>query len=63
MTFIHQEVYKDNDPNKGLRPPLEAFNLKSEPWLFVVGADGKITDRLEGSFGIKTFENAIQTAL
>jgi len=28
-----------------------------------VGADGKITDRLEGSFGIKTFENAIKTAL
>jgi hypothetical protein len=63
MTFIHQEVYADNDPNKGLRPPLKAFNLKSEPWLFVVGADGKITARLEGSFGLKTFENAINTAL
>src|SRR5688500_13803467 len=63
MTFIHQEVYADNDPNKGLRPPLKAFNLKSEPWLFVVGPDGKVTERLEGSFGLKTFENAIQTAL
>ena len=63
MTFIHQEVYADNDPNKGLRPPLKAFNLKSEPWLFVVGADGKVTDRLEGSFGLNTFENAIKTAL
>jgi hypothetical protein len=63
MTFIHQEVYADNDPNKGLRPPLKAFNLKSEPWLFVVGADGKVTARLEGSFGLKTFENAIKTAL
>jgi hypothetical protein len=63
MTFIHQEVYADNDPNQGLRPPLKAFNLKSEPWLFVVGPDGKVTERLEGSFGLKTFENAIQTAL
>jgi hypothetical protein len=63
MTFIHQEVYVDNDPNKGLRPPLKQFNLRSEPWLFVVGADGRVTERLEGSFGIKTFENAIQTAL
>jgi hypothetical protein len=63
MTFIHQEVYADNDPNKGLRPPLKAFNLKSEPWLFVVGPDGKVTARLEGSFGLKTFENAIKTAL
>ena len=63
MTFIHQEVYKDNDPNKGLRPPLEAFNLKSEPWLFVVGADGKVTQRLEGSFGVAAFEAAIKTGL
>ncbi|HET8949283.1 MAG TPA: hypothetical protein VFN44_02200 [Solirubrobacteraceae bacterium] len=61
MTFIHQEVYVDNDPNKGLRPPLKAFKLRSEPWLFVVGADGKVTARLEGSFGLKTFENAIKT--
>ena len=63
MTFIHQEVYEDNDPNKGLRKPLQQFNLKSEPWLFVVGADGKVTERLEGSFGLKTFENAVKTAL
>jgi hypothetical protein len=63
MTFIHQEVYVDNDPNKGLRQPLKQFNLRSEPWLFVVGADGKVTARLEGSFGLKTFEDAINTAL
>jgi hypothetical protein len=63
MTFIHQEVYVDNDPNKGLRPPLKEFKLRSEPWLFVVGADGKVTSRLEGSFGIEAFENAIKTGL
>ena len=32
MTFIHQEVYVDNDVNKGLREPLKQFNLPSEPW-------------------------------
>ncbi len=63
MEFIHQEVYVDNDPNKGLRPPLKAFNLRSEPWLFVVDRDGKVTSRMEGSFGVKAFEQAIQTAL
>jgi hypothetical protein len=63
VDFIHQEVYVDNDPNKGLRPPLQAFGLRSEPWLFVIGRDGKVKARLEGSFGIKTFENAIETAL
>ena len=63
MEFIHQEVYVDNDPGKGLRAPLKRFNLASEPWLFVVGADGEVTARLEGSFGLKAFERAIGTAL
>ncbi len=63
MEFIHQEVYVDNDPSKGLREPLRRFNLESEPWLFVVGADGKVTARLEGSFGLKAFDRAINTAL
>jgi hypothetical protein len=63
MEFIHQEVYVDNDPSKGLREPLRRFNLESEPWLFVVGADGRVTARLEGSFGLKAFDRAINTAL
>jgi hypothetical protein len=63
MEFIHQEVYVDNDPNAGLREPLQAFRLRTEPWLFVVGADAKITARLEGSFGIDAFEDAIKTGL
>ena len=63
MEFIHQEVYADNDPQKGLRRPLEQFHLRTEPWLFVVGDDGRITARLEGSFGLKAFEDAIKTAL
>ena len=63
VDFIHQEVYTDNDPNKGLRKPLQEFNLPTEPWLFVVGADGRITARLEGSFGLDAFEQALKTAL
>src|SRR5918994_6848719 len=59
VEFIHQEVYAKNDPNAGLRPPLEAFHLRTEPWLFVIDAQGKITARLEGSFGIRAFENAL----
>jgi hypothetical protein len=63
VQFIHQEVYADNDPNKGLRKPLQEFNLPTEPWLFVVGEDGRITARLEGSFGLDAFERALKTAL
>jgi hypothetical protein len=63
VEFIHQEVYKNNDPKQGLRRPLEQLNLATEPWLFVVGKDGRITARLEGSFGISAFEKALKTAL
>jgi hypothetical protein len=63
VEFIHQEVYVDNQPNAGLREPLQAFRLRTEPWLFVVGADGMITARLEGSFGLRAFEDAVKSAL
>ncbi len=63
MEFIHQEVYVENTVEKGLRPPLEAFNLRTEPWLFTVDADGKVAARLEGSFGNGAFERAIEAAL
>jgi hypothetical protein len=63
VDFIHQEVYVGNDPKKGLRPSLRAFNLRTEPWLFVVGRDGRITARMEGSVGVNAFEQALKTAL
>ena len=51
MAFIHQEVYVGNQLDKGLRPPLRAFGLRTEPWLFTVDRRGRIAARLEGSFG------------
>ena len=63
MTFIHQEVYVDNNPQKGLRPPLQQFHLQTEPWLFVVNKKGIITARLEGSIGVREFENAVKSGL
>jgi hypothetical protein len=63
VEFIHQEVYVDNDANKGLRAPLRRFNLKTEPWLFVFDRSGRVTARLEGSFGFTAFERALKSAL
>jgi hypothetical protein len=63
MTFIHEEVYVDNDLQKGLRQPLKQLNLQTEPWLFVVNRKGTITARLEGSIGVRAFERAIKTGL
>src|SRR5207237_10545506 len=51
VTFIHEEVYVDNQPKKGLRPQLKAFHLQTEPWLFTVNRHGVIAARLEGAFG------------
>jgi hypothetical protein len=63
MDFIHQEVYVDNNASKGLRKPLQEFGLRTEPWLFVVSKSGRITARLEGSIGVKQFENAVKSGL
>ncbi len=63
VAFIHNEVYRNNDPKQGLRPQLTAFHLQTEPWLFVVGRDGKIVARLEGAFGVNAFRAAVEKAL
>jgi hypothetical protein len=63
MTFIHQEVYKDNQVAKGLRDPLLQLHLETEPWLFAVKRDGTIAARVEGSFGVATFRKAVRAAL
>lgn len=63
MDFIHQEVFVDNDPRKGLRKPLRRFRLRSEPWLFVMDRQGRVAARLEGSFGLTAIEDAIRKGL
>jgi hypothetical protein len=63
VEFIQMEIYRDNSIEKGFRPQVAAFGLPTEPWLFVVDTDGKITARLEGSFGLSAFEQALKTAL
>jgi hypothetical protein len=63
MDFIHQEVYVDNDVRKGVREPLRRFHLRSEPWLFVVNRQGRITARLEGSIGVRAFDAAVRSGL
>ena len=63
VVFIHQEVYVDNQVNKGLRKQLRAFELRTEPWLFTFDREGRVAARIEGSFGNDAFERAVQAAL
>ena len=60
--YIHMEIYNQNDPNKGLRPQLGAFNLHTEPWLFVINSDGTISTRIEGAFSVNELNQALDKA-
>ncbi len=60
--YIHMEIYNDNDPNKGPRPQVRDFNLPSEPWLFVIDADGKVSTVIEGAFSKTELDDAIDKA-
>ena len=59
-TFIHMEIYTDNDPNKPTRPQVRAFSLPTEPWLFVINKEGTIVDRIEGAFGVEELTKAVE---
>ena len=63
VAFIHNEVYVENDPKRGLRPQLAAFGLQTEPWLFTIDARGRVAARLEGAFGVTEFREAVEAAL
>jgi hypothetical protein len=60
VAFIHMEVYNDNDPKKGIRPQLEAYGLRTEPWLFVIDASGRVTTRIEGAFSVDELRDAVE---
>src|SRR3954471_1322373 len=62
VSFIHQEVYKDNSVNKGLRPQLQTYRLQTEPWTFVIDKDGVISTRFEGAFSPGELERAVAKA-
>jgi hypothetical protein len=60
VAFIHQEVYRDNDITKGPRPQMQAYNLTTEPWCFVMDRGGKVSAVLQGPFSVQELEAAVQ---
>jgi hypothetical protein len=60
VAFIHMEIFKDNDPSKGVRPQVRAFRLPSEPWLFAIDADGTVQTAVEGAFGVEELTRAVE---
>lgn len=59
VEFIHVEIYEGNDPTKGENRWVKEWNLPSEPWVFVVGADGVIRARFEGTVSVRELDGAV----
>ena len=59
VAFIHQEIYRDNQLSKGVRPQVAAWHLASEPWTFAIDRHGVISDRLEGAVSVGELERAV----
>jgi hypothetical protein len=63
VRFIHVEVYERNDPQRGPNRWFRQWHLPSEPWTFVVGADGRIKAKFEGSFSADELTAAVRRHL
>jgi hypothetical protein len=63
IRFIHVEIYKDNDPRKGENRWVREWHLPSEPWTFLVGADGRIKAKFEGSVSVRELTQAVRAHL
>jgi hypothetical protein len=62
VEFIHMEVFRDNRIDRGIRPQMNAFRLRSEPWLFTFDRSGKVAARIEGAFSERELEEAVDAA-
>jgi hypothetical protein len=63
VRFIHVEVYEDNDPAKGTNRWFREWRLPSEPWVFVVGRDGRVKAKFEGSVSVVELRSAVRRHL
>jgi hypothetical protein len=63
IRFIHVEVYKDNNPGLGYNKWFKEWHLPSEPWTFLVGADGRIKARFEGSLSVQELAASVRQHL
>lgn len=63
VRFIHVEIYKDNDPQKGTNRWVNEWRLPTEPWVFLVDANGVIRAKFEGSVSVDELAAAVRNDL
>ena len=62
LAFVHEEIWQAGDTQR-LSPTAEEWNLRSEPWIFVVDGDGVIRARFEGLTTRRELETALRQML
>ena len=63
IRFIHVEIYQDNNPAEGYNRWVKEWRLPSEPFVFLVGRDGRIKGRFEGSVSVGELAAAVRADL
>lgn len=60
--FIHVEIYQDFQ-DLTFVPEVAEWGLETEPWVFVLDADGRVTARFEGPLSPRELGEALQPLL
>jgi hypothetical protein len=63
IRFIHVEVFRDNNPRRGYDTWMRQWGLQSEPWVFLVGRDGRVKAKFEGSVSVAELTAAVSAKL
>jgi len=66
MNFLHIEPYKLDEARKGRLiaiPEMAQWGLQSEPWIFVLDANGRVAAKFEGVMSLEEVEPVIQRVL
>jgi hypothetical protein len=63
VRFIHVEIYTDNNPSRGRNRWVREWHLPGEPWTFLVGRDGRIKAKFEGSVSVHELGEEIRRRL
>ena len=63
VRFIHVEVFRRNNPRLGYDRWMQQWGLLSEPWVFLVGRDGRVKAKFEGSVSVAELAAAVRSKL
>ena len=62
VAFVHEEIWQAGGMQR-VSPTVEEWNLRSEPWIFIVDGDGVIRARFEGVTTRRELETVLRQTL